>query len=215
MIKKIIFAIFIVITLVIAAGIVRFNVTNDDIYVVQTDGQVVPFETSNNANVMLTLFSFKTDNYWQIQLPDSDAKARLTDIKEYDDLHLAVGEYQDGEEYGLVSVDYNKITTLNLSNFDEEMVFAAPFSVSNQGTGVFWYLGLFTLNTNTAEIRQMDAFFLGDRIKITELKPDEPFDITSSLLITYFKHSQTQSMADRPKVRVGQRVKVSMKGFSE
>lgn len=61
----------------------------------------------------------------------------------------------------------------------------------------------------------MDTFFLGDRIKITELKPDEPFDITSSLLITYFKHSQKQSMAEKPNVRVDQRIKVSMVGFSE
>ncbi|MFC1234128.1 hypothetical protein [Vibrio sp. F74] len=215
MVKKIIFVILIVITLVIVAGIVRFNFTNDDIYVVEADGQVVPFETSNDTNVMLTLFNFKTDNYWQVQLPDSDAEVRLTDIKEYDGFHLAIGEYQDGEEYGLVGVDYYKITTLNLKGVDEEMVFSAPFSVSNQGSGVFWYLGLFKLNMNTAEVRQMDAFFLGDRIKITELKPDEPFDITSSLLITYFKHSQTQSMADKPNVRVGQRLKVSMEGFSE
>lgn len=51
---------------VVAAGIYRFNFTNDDIYVVNDE---------NNTNVMLTLFSFDTDDYWQIQLPDSKAKA--------------------------------------------------------------------------------------------------------------------------------------------
>lgn len=137
MTKKILILIFIVITLIVGVGIVRFNFTNDDIYVVQMDGQIVPIDTSTDTNVMLTLFSFKTDNYWQIQLPESEAKATLTDIKKYDDLHLAVGEYQDGEEYGLVSVNYSKITTLSFSNFDDEMIFAVPFSVSNQGSGVF------------------------------------------------------------------------------
>lgn len=219
MIRKILLVILTLILLVVAAGIYRFNFTNDDIYVVQTDDQVVPFDTTNNVdpknNVMLMLFSFDIDRYWQIQLPDSEAKAPLTDLREYDDLHLATGKYQDGDEHGLVSLDYYNITPLHLGSIDDEMVFSAPFSVSNQGTGTFWYLGLFNLNTNTGEIGQIDTFFLGDRIKVNELKTDEPFDVTSSLYVSYFKHDQKQSMAEIPSERVEQYIKVSIEGFQD
>ena len=128
MLKKTFFLIFIIVVLVVAAGIYRFNFTTDDIYVEQADGQVIPFGTNNNNNVMFALFSIRTDKYWQIQLPNSKAKANLTDLKEYDDIHLAIGKYQDGEENGLVSLDYRKITTLNLGDINDEMFFSAPFS---------------------------------------------------------------------------------------
>ena len=219
MIRKILLVILTLILLVVAAGIYRFNFTNDDIYVVQTDDQVVPFDTTNNVdpknNVMLMLFSFDIDRYWQIQLPDSEAKAPLTDLRKYDDLHLATGKYQDGDEHGLVSLDYYNITPLHLGNIDDEMVFSAPFSVSNQGSGIFWYLGLFNLNTKTGEIEQIDTFFLGDRIKVNELKPEEPFDVTSSLYVSYFKHDQKQSMAEKPSEKVEQRIRVSIEGFQD
>ncbi|CAQ79352.1 putative exported protein [Aliivibrio salmonicida LFI1238] len=219
MTRKIVLVILTVILLVVAAGIYRFNFTNDDIYVVQADDQVVPFDTTNNVdpknNVMLMLFSFDIDRDWQIQLPDSEAKAPLTDLREYDDLHLATGKYQDGDEHGLVSLDYYNITPLHLGNIDDEMVFSAPFSVSNQGSGIFWYLGLFKLNTNTGEIGQIDTFFLGDRIKLEELKPEEPFDVTSSLHVIYFKHSPQQSMAEAPNEKVEQFIKVSIEAFQD
>ena len=217
MTRKIGLVILTAVLLVVAAGIYRFNFTNDDIYVAQTDGQVVPFDTKSNVdlkhNVMLTLFSFDIDDYWQIQLPNSEAKANLTDLREYDDLHFATGKYQNGDEHGLVSLDYYKIRPLNLGNIGDEMIFSAPFSVSNQGSGNFWYLGLFNLNTKTGEIEQIDTVFIGDRIKLEELKTDEPFDVTSSLHVTYFEHSQEQSMAEAPSKKVEQFIKVSIQGF--
>ncbi|MGF1907401.1 hypothetical protein [Aliivibrio salmonicida] len=219
MTRKIVLVILTVILLVVAAGIYRFNFTNDDIYVVQSDDQAVSFDTASNLdsknNVMLTLFSFDIDRYWQIQLPNSEAKAPLTDLREYNDVHLAIGKYQEGDEHGLVSLDYYKITSLNFGSVEDEMVFSAPFSVSNQGTGTFWYLGLFKLNTNTGEIGQIDTFFLGDRIKLEELKPDEPFDVTSSLHVIYLKHSPQQSMAEAPNEKVEQFIKVSIEGFQD
>ena len=149
------------------------------------------------------------------QLPDSKAKAPLTDLREYNGLHLATGKYQDGDECGTVSLDYYKITPLNLGNVEDEMIFSAPFSVSNQGSGTFWYLGLFNLNTDSGEIRQIDTFFLGDRIKLDELKTDEPFDVTSSLYVSYFKHAKKQSMAEIPNEKVEQTIKVSIEGFQD
>ena len=62
---------------------------------------------------------------------------------------------------------------------------------------------------------QIDTFFLGDRIKVNELKIDEPFDVTSSLYVSYFKHDQKQSMAEIPSERVEQYIKVSIEGFQD
>ncbi|MGF1723605.1 hypothetical protein [Photobacterium nomapromontoriensis] len=213
--KKFLLLIFMVIAIGVAVGIYRFNFTDDDIYVVQADGNVVPLDTNSNSSVMLTLFNFHTDKDWDIQVPESEAKAPLTELKEYGDTRFAIGKYHDGEENGVVSLDYTKITNLNFGSSKNEMFFAAPFAVSNQGSGIFWYLGLFKLDTKTADIHQIDTLFLGDRIKIKELKVDEPFDVTSSLYVAYFKHSQKQSFSEAPDEKVEKRINVSVDGFSK
>ena len=146
-------------------------------------------------------------------MPNSEAKANLTELREYDGLHFATGKYQNGDEHGSVNVDFYKITPLHLGDIEDEMVFSVPFSVSNQGTGNFWYLGLFNLNTKTGEIEQIDTVFIGDRIKLEELKTDEPFDVTSSLHMIYLKHSSQQSMSETPSEKVDQFIKVSIDGF--
>ena len=203
------------ITIIVAASVNYFSVTDHDIQQVQTYGQVAPVGTLSNSNVMLALFSLQTKQYWQIQLPDSTAKAALTELKESNGVHLATGKYQDGDEYGVVSVEYDKITPLNLGNTGDEMVFTAPFAVSNQGSGIFWYLGLFQLNTSTAVIKQIDTIFIGDRIIIKALQPDEPFDVTSSVQVTYYHYGPKQSMAETPSELVEQHIKVSMAGFAK
>ncbi|WP_258405189.1 hypothetical protein [Shewanella mesophila] len=212
MIRKILLFIVISMVLVIVAGIYRFNFTQDDIYYVENDIQDAI--QSDSDNVMLTLFSFQTDKLWEIQLPESEAKAPLTKVTTIGERHLATGQYRDGEERGLVSVDFYKITSLNFPSSDEEMVFSVPFSVSNQGSGVFWYVGLFVLNTHTAEIGQIDTALLGDRIQINGLQIDEPFDVTSSFVVSYLQHGQQQSMAEPPQQLVVKSIKVSAQGFS-
>jgi len=98
------------------------------------------------------------------------------------------------------------------------MVFVVPFAVSNQGTGIFWYLGLFILNTNTDDIRQIDTLFIGDRITVNSLKTIEKFDVTPSLELSYLTHhshqNQQQSMSKIPRKEVALRINISLAGFS-
>ncbi|WP_239928718.1 hypothetical protein [Photobacterium sanguinicancri] len=195
---------------VLAAGIYRFNFTNDDIYV---DGKPVSVAMKENSRVMRMLFSFQTDKYWQIELPDSKLKIPLMELKEYNGHHFAVGEYQFGQERGVVSVDYPRITVLNFTYVQDEMIFAVPFSVSNQGSGVHWYIGLYNMNTKYGDIQQIDSLFVGDRIVINEMNTDEPFDVTSSIRLAYFSHGPAQSMADDPSVNTTKLIKVTPKGF--
>ncbi|QYK00576.1 hypothetical protein [Shewanella psychrotolerans] len=222
MMRKILLFIVIWMTLVIVAGIYRFNFTQDNTsdtqhYVrgdVRDDvrGEVdVQFDSDN---VMLTLLSFQTDNLWEIDLPESDTKVALTKVTTIGERHLATGQYRNGAEHGVVGVDFYKIIPLNLPSSDNEMVFIVPFSVSNQGSGVFWYLGLFLLNSDTAEIKQTDTTFIGDRIQIQTLHIDEPFDVTSSIVVSYLQRGQSQSMVEPPKELIEKRIRVSAQGFS-
>ncbi len=213
MAKKIVLLIAALIGLVILAGIYRFNFTDDDLYVVQQDGTVVPLNEDRD-NVILTLFSIKTHKHWVIQLPESDAEAQLTRVG-LGDSPFVSGDYQDGPERGSVNLDYQKILPINGAGIDasKNMLFVAPFFVSNQGSGVFCYLGLFSLNHQSGEIKQLGTHLLGDRIEIKSLTIDEPFDVTSSLVVSYLTHGDEQSMAQQPAKVMQESIKVSDKGF--
>lgn len=168
-------------------------------------------------DVMLGLFSFQTDQSWQIQLPESPTnkpiRVPLTELKQAHNMHLAIGFYQDELESGSVAVDYSKITALNLGNPEQEMVFAAPFVVTNQGSGSFWYVGLFRLNNQTAHISHIDSLFLGDRIKLNTLTSTDNVDVTPQLQVSYLKHGVKQAMAESPTELVEQTIAVSLAGF--
>ena len=213
MVKKIVLLIAAMIGLVILVGIYRFNFTDDDLYVVQQDGTVVPLDEDSD-NVLLTLFSIKTHKHWVIQLPESDAEAQLTRV-DLGNRPFVSGDYQDGPERGSVNLDYQKILPINREGIDasKDMLFAAPFFVSNQGSGIFWYLGLFNLNHQSGEIKQLGTHLLGDRIEIRSLTIDEPFDMTSSLVVNYLMHGDEQSMAEKPAKAMQESIKVSDKGF--
>ena len=218
MARKLLFSILALVSLVILAGIYRFNFTHDDLYVVQEDGSVVPLDEDIDR-VMLTLFSIKTHEGWSIKLPESQsqpqAEARLTRVDLSGDRRFASGDYQDGPERGSVRLDYMKMLTLNYAGDADQMLFVAPFFVSNQGSGVFAYLGLFNLNHKRGDIVQLDSVFIGDRIEIRDLQVEEPLDVTSSVSLSYLTHGDEQSMAEAPAKQVTKLIKVTPSGFSE
>lgn len=191
------------------AGIYRFNLTDDDIYIEQSDGQVVAYNIIDKKDVMLTLFATKTDNQWRISLPQSQVTVALTDIRPEGVFPAAIGKYRDGEEYGQVAVDYSKITPLNFAYSDDQMVFVAPFTVSNQGSGVFYYLGLFNLNTKQWSMKHLDSLFIGDRVIIESLAEDKRLDASSLVKVQYLDHGDEQSMAEPANKAVEQYIEVS------
>ena len=201
------------IALMLLAGIYRFNFTDNDIYITQSDGHVIPYNKHQPNEVMLKLFSLKTTNPWIIALPESEVKVALTQFVAPEKRPYVTGVYQSHDEYGEVALDYSKITPLEFESSSNQMVFAAPFLVSNQGSGVFWYLGLFNLNIDSAQISQIDTYFLGDRIQLEAVSLDEPFDVTSTIVLNYFEHSDQQSMVEKPNQKVEKSIKVSVDGF--
>lgn len=212
MLKKIILIVLAVITVIIMAGIYRFNFTNADIYV-EDSGQIIAWDHTGQNEVMRTLFSFKTDNIWQIKLPESKAKAPLTELEKTEEGYYAKGQYRDGDELGLVRLNSSQITMLNVEYSSSVNIFIVPFSVSNQGSGVFWYLGLFKLNADNFEIKHLDSLFLGDRIRIKKLIVDSVGDGTGNIRINYLQHAQTQSMSEIPVTKLERNFGVIQTGF--
>lgn len=168
--------------IVIIMGIYQFNYTNADIYIELADGEIVQYdklmreaETKGYSKVMLSLFSIRTLEDFTIFLPEQNStpiSVALREIKKQEMQRWATGQYSIGEEYGSISLNFDTIRTINAETKDKQIIFAAPFSVSNQGSGVFFYLGLFLQDTQKNTIKHIDSTFIGDRIKIISIEPN-------------------------------------------
>ncbi|PKV52765.1 hypothetical protein ATE84_4892 [Aquimarina sp. MAR_2010_214] len=163
--------------------------------------------TSSQSEVLLKLFNLKTSNDWVITIPETNAKCKISEV-DTDSLHVVKGIYVDGNERGEVVVDYLKITTLNQSS-ENEQYFMVPFKVSNQGSGIFNYIGMFVLDYEDKTIRQIDSYFLGDRIIIDSLK----YNGSDTLQIQLKTHSEQQSFSETPVETKELEVSVNKNGF--
>jgi hypothetical protein len=72
--------------------------------------------------------------------------------------------------------------------------------VSNQGSGVFYYLGLFKHDQHRSRVVLVDQFFLGDRVRIQTLEITQLLDSQSKLsgegFIGFTRHSAEQSFPE-------------------
>lgn len=145
------------------------------------------------STVMLKLFNIKTSNDLIVNIPETEASCKITTIIDKDSLHIVEGHYTAEEERGMVYIDYSKMIALNQSP-ENEISLIMPFSVSNQGSGIFRYIGLFHLNTKDNTIRHIDSRFLGDRIKLESIEYDGDEVVQVKMKI----HSEEQSMSQTP-----------------
>ncbi|OYD21415.1 hypothetical protein [Oceanimonas baumannii] len=182
---------------VIALGFYKFNIAGDDLYIKENDmvRPLAPFEEGARS-VMMRLFSLDTGHSFKITLPDSNSAVTLTGFNK--EPSLAVGAYQDKEIRGEVLLDYLRLTPLNLPGNTGTTQFAAPFAVTTQGTGVFWYLGMFRLDDRSGSITHLDSQYLGDRVVIQAISPDIPFDPPHRITISLRTLAPEQPMATTP-----------------
>ena len=203
--KKIIYVLLGLILVILLVGIIRFNFTNDDIYVENSDGDIVKYASDQldkigyQSEVMLKLFSIKTADDLVINIPISDtpptsAAVRLTSLADFGTAQgVAQGDYVAGEERGRVIFDYMKIMAVNLGVPSERIYFVAPFSVSNQGSGVFYYIGLFVQDIKKMNIRHLDSHYIGDRIKVTNIN-----NFDEQITVSFITRSADTSYTDKP-----------------
>lgn len=160
---------------VVAAGIYRFNFTQDDLYYRTPSGEVVTLDEwearqAAGDDVMRRLFSIADGGPLALRLPERDQAVPLTRFEPEGEFTRAVGEYSLGPERGRVVMDVTKMRALSLERGGRHYL-AVPFSVSNQGSGVFHYLALLEHDADRRRVRHVDSVLLGDRVVIESLEP--------------------------------------------
>ncbi|MBN7795077.1 hypothetical protein [Parahaliea mediterranea] len=182
---------------VVALGVHRFHFTTDDLHLKESarGSRPAPCE-AGAAGVMRCLFSLDTREPFRIRLPDSDKPVTLSGVNAPQ--RLAVGDYQDGPVRGQVLLDYQLITPLNLPGISGSMQFVAPFAVTTQGSGAFWYLGMFNIDLQSGHTRHLASEFLGDRVHIEAIDVKTPFDPPYSVTLSIKTRTAAQSMAEAP-----------------
>ena len=189
-IKWVILGVASVAIIVIIAGMYKFNyLANQPGY--DVDGNKI--EDSYRSEVLLKWFNLNTPNDFYVKIPDTNIECKITELIDSDSSSYAKGNYVDDEEKGEVIIDNSKIVALNQS-IKDVVFLVIPFSISNQGSGLFKYLGLFKIDYKAKTISQIDSYFLGDRIKINSIK----YDGIDKLQVELNIHSQNQAMSEIP-----------------
>ena len=67
--------------------------------------------------------------------------------------------------------------------------------VTTQGTGSFYYVGLFKFDALPSRVILLDSFFIGDRIKFEQLQWRDDTNIE----VSYLERGVNQAMSDTPK----------------
>lgn len=157
-----------------------------------------------HSEVIRTLFAMETSSDFIINLPDSDSNSDTSTDKSTGVILTSIiglgtpngkaqGNYQIDEERGEVLLDYMFINVLGPMTADNKMYFVAPFSVSNQGSGVFTYVGLFEQDIDNLTIKHLDSYFIGDRIKLNEMRLWD-----SKIELSFNQHGEQQANAEVP-----------------
>ncbi|MFM2643140.1 hypothetical protein AAFX33_18515 [Vibrio chagasii] len=187
----------VMLVVVVVAGVYRFSLTDEEILAKFPSSQV-SYDT-----VVETVFDLKTTNPWTIKVPETNAYAFINEVN--DAKSLASGRYDSGVERGVVTVDTQKLLGVELGDTN---IFVAPMWVSNQGSGVFYYLGLFKHDQQRSRVVLVDQLFLGDRVEIQTLEVAQP-DVTQAKgkrngegFIGFTQHSAEQSFVEAPSEKV-------------
>ncbi|MDD1828438.1 hypothetical protein LRP52_40370 [Photobacterium sp. ZSDE20] len=187
----------VMLVVVILAGVYRFSLSDEEILAKFPSSQV------SYDPVVETVFDLKTTNPWTIKVPETNAYAFINEIDA--PKAIAFGRYDSGVERGVVTVDTKSLSAVTLGNAS---FFVAPMWISNQGSGVFYYLGLFKHDQQRSRVVLVDQLFLGDRVQIQTLDVAEQTDsqsqkkLTGEGFIGFTQHSAEQSFAEPPSEKV-------------
>jgi len=135
-----------------------------------------------------------------IRIPETETTVTLDQVTRIDGSVYLQGDYSiehvpDVVERGTVSLNSSSFTYIRSLDIqiEDRTLFAAPFSVSNQGSGVFSYIGLFAFNPDTEAYTHLDSCLLGDRVQKIGLS-----DAGRAAKVRFLKHAVDQPMSERP-----------------
>lgn len=162
------------------------------------------------SQAMKKVFYINVVNELVIDIPESTTCEMLHFIKTQDSVEYLKGEYKDNDERGSVFLDYRMFAVSKLENINSCSFAMAPFIVSNQGSGNFYYLGLFMKDFKSQKIKHIDSRLLGDRITIDSMATKK------DLIEIFFKErSSTQAMTDKPSVKKHFSFRFNKEGFTD
>ena len=174
----------VLLVIVIVAGIYRFSLADETI--LAKFSQQEKKQAPSPDSVMQQVFDINTPNPWTISVPESHAFAL---IKQVDDKQeWASGSYDSGSDRGQVSVNVKQWLIESAQQH-----YLSVMTVSNQGSGVFYYLASFEYDNTRQRLLLNNAVLLGDRIDIENVRYSD-----AKVQIDYRQHGIDQSFADIP-----------------
>ncbi|MCW8349099.1 hypothetical protein MD535_24220 [Vibrio sp. ZSDZ65] len=172
--------------IVVIAGVYRFSLTDEEILA------KFPSQQMQSDEVVNQILGLSTPNPWTLQVPETSAFSLLTDIDQVK--QVASGRYDNGMERGHVYLLYQfKQEQMEQGVLSKVIV---PFAVSNQGSGVFYYLGLFDWDTARQRIILVDSVLLGDRVQVSKVEWKHPIEVR------FKQHAAGQAMSESPQKEV-------------
>nr|WP_319557043.1 hypothetical protein [uncultured Vibrio sp.] len=169
---------------VIVAGVYRFSLSDDEILA------KFPSREVQSNSIILDVLNIKSSNPWTIQIPEQNAVSFIDDWDK--ELGYLIGQYDAGSTRGKVLLPTEYIVQRQIN---QEPWIVAPMIVTTQGTGTFYYIGLFKFDALPSRVILLDSVFIGDRIKFHQLEWRDDTIIEAS----YLTHDVNQAMSEPPK----------------
>ncbi|MDK9777515.1 MULTISPECIES: hypothetical protein [unclassified Vibrio] len=169
--------------IVVIAGIYRFSLSDEDIM-----AKFPQTQTQTNS-IVAEVLGIQSRNPWTVQVPEQGA---VTFLDEWDKEHgLLKGQYDAGATKGEVLVPTEFIAQRDINGTPWII---APVIVTTQGSGAFYYLGLFKFDAVPSRVVLLNSVFLGDRIKISSLE----WVSDTKVSLSYLEHGKEQALAEQP-----------------
>ncbi|CAH1579070.1 hypothetical protein [Vibrio rotiferianus] len=169
--------------IVVIAGIYRFSLSDEDIM-----AKFPQTQTQTNS-IVAEVLGIQSRNPWTVQVPEQGA---VTFLDEWDKEHgLLKGQYDAGATKGEVLVPTEFVAQRDINGTPWII---APVIVTTQGSGAFYYLGLFKFDAVPSRVVLLDSVFLGDRIKISSLE----WVSDTKVSLSYLEHGKEQALAEQP-----------------
>ncbi len=147
------------------------------------------------------LWTNKTDGL-KINVPETNTVAILNDAATFENTVYFKGDYPrqfsaDIIEKGSVFYDSRKIAIISkVEAHHSRFYYATTFIVSNQGSGLFTYVGLFVYDKALQKSTHLDSYLLGDRIKEVTINDD-----IQAINISFLQNKNSASFSEYPTER--------------
>ncbi|EKO3548941.1 hypothetical protein QNE85_002725 [Vibrio fluvialis] len=173
----------VLLVLVIAAGVYRFSLSDEEILA------KFPVQSAQADAIVEQLFGLKVTTPLTIPVPEA---ASFALIDRWDDQHRWVmGNYDSGSERGQVLLDTYSL--LALKGQEKRYGYAGIIRVSNQGSGVMNYLALFQYDELRLRMVMVDSQWLGDRVEIQSVTQNN-----AQLNVSLLTRGENEAFANPP-----------------